>query len=422
MSNINEPVRVDVAIVGGGLAGLTAGALLRRSGHSVLVLDVAEPGGRGRTDERDGVLFNRGPRALYLGGDAERVLTDLGVSLAGGPPSATGGALLGDRIDVLPTGAAALARTRLLNARGKVAIARFMKRLFRVEAHDLGHVTFRAWLEELDLPPDAAALVAMLSRVATYANAPDIASADMVVGQMQRSMRDGVRYLHGGWQAIVDTLRSAVATERRSVSSVSTDGAHVVVVSADGRRVIAKACIVAVGMPSAAASLLGRSPFDVGPAVEAACLDLATSARAEPGLLLGIDELLYLSNHCPPARLAPASRYVVHVARYLAPNEVIDAPAGRAELEAHAARVGLHAGVITDSRYLHRMTVAGALPVARNGGLGGRPAVDDTDLPAVFLAGDWVGPRGHLLDCVVASAEDAATRAARAVRATTMVS
>ncbi len=61
------------------------------------------------------------------------------------------------------------------------------------------------------------------------------------------------------------------------------------------------------------------------------------------------------------------------------------------------------------------MTVVGALAVAAHGGLRGRPGVDASGVPGVFLAGDWVGPTGHLLDAVMASAEAAAVGADRVV-------
>jgi hypothetical protein len=112
---------------------------------------------------------------------------------------------------------------------------------------------------------------------------------------------------------------------------------------------------------------------------------------------------------------------VVHVARYLAPDEHPEPDATRAELDAHAARAGLTSDTVVDSRYLHRMIVVGGMAVARNGGLCGRPGVADSGVAGVFLAGDWVGPRGHLLDAVVASAEEAAARADRVAAAARLV-
>jgi phytoene dehydrogenase-like protein len=288
----------------------------------------------------------------------------------------------------------------------------------KVGAADLAGVAFGDWLDGRGLPDDARQLVLMLSRVATYANAPDIAAADMVVAQMQRALRDGVRYLDGGWQTIVDALLAGVRVERGTVLSVLDDAGTVRVARSDGPDVLARACVLAAGTPEAAAGLLGRQPFTVGPPVEAACLDLATSAPARPALLLGLDEPLYLSNHCPPARLAPDGVHVVHVARYLAPGESHEPRHGRAELEAHAAVAALTADVILDQRYLHRMTVVGGLAVAEHGGLRGRPT--SSGVPGVFLAGDWVGPTGHLLDAVMASAEVAAAGADRAVRDATL--
>ena len=74
----------DVIVAGAGLAGLAAAATAARSGRRVLVVDGHAPGGRARTDDRRGFLFNQGAHALYLGGHATRVLGDLGLPVPSG--------------------------------------------------------------------------------------------------------------------------------------------------------------------------------------------------------------------------------------------------------------------------------------------------------------------------------------------------
>jgi hypothetical protein len=84
--------------------------------------------------------------------------------------------------------------------------------------------------------------------------------------------------------------------------------------------------------------------------------------------------------------------------------------------------VGVEPEKVVSSRFLARMNVVGAVPRARNGGLAGRPAIDATAMPNVFLAGDWVGPRGFLSDGAFASGYAAAGRAVRAAgQAATMI-
>jgi pyruvate/2-oxoglutarate dehydrogenase complex dihydrolipoamide dehydrogenase (E3) component len=59
------------------------------------------------------------------------------------------------------------------------------------------------------------------------------------------------------------------------------------------------------------------------------------------------------------------------------------------------------------------MTVVGATPSPATGGLAGRPGIDSTGRAGVYVAGDWVGPRGWLADGALASGEAAGSAAAR---------
>jgi len=68
-------VDAEVIIVGGGLAGLACAGRLQAAGVDFALLEAADrPGGRIRTDRRDGFLFDRG-----FSGSSDR--------LSGIPPS-----------------------------------------------------------------------------------------------------------------------------------------------------------------------------------------------------------------------------------------------------------------------------------------------------------------------------------------------
>src|SRR5262245_47600230 len=80
-----------VAIVGGGLAGLTAATILARAGESVTLYERSPTlGGRALTQTKNGYHFNLGPHALYCAGPATRVLKSLGVRFSGAKPVASG--------------------------------------------------------------------------------------------------------------------------------------------------------------------------------------------------------------------------------------------------------------------------------------------------------------------------------------------
>ncbi len=65
--------RVDVAVVGAGLAGLTAAVTAARAGAQVEVFEARDgAGGRARSDEADGFVVNHGAHALYRAGAGTR--------------------------------------------------------------------------------------------------------------------------------------------------------------------------------------------------------------------------------------------------------------------------------------------------------------------------------------------------------------
>ena len=68
---MNDIKPVDVAIIGGGIAGLVAANYAARAGRSVVVFErSAQVGGRAQTTTHEGIRLNLGAHALYAGGAA----------------------------------------------------------------------------------------------------------------------------------------------------------------------------------------------------------------------------------------------------------------------------------------------------------------------------------------------------------------
>ncbi len=394
----------DIVVVGAGLAGLAVAQLCRRQGRSVLVLD-PHPGGRARSETKDGFIFNRGPHAVYLGGATERVLKTLGVAIPGGPPQIGDGAILFEaKTDRLPSSAASLVACGYLGIRDKASLGAFFAKLAKLRAAKWAGVVTTELVGDLR---ERARLVALMAiRTSTYCAIPDRLSADVAITALQAP---GVRYIDGGWQRLVDELSIGLEITAATATAAGEGEVHS---SAGVHR--AKSVLVAAGTPAATASLLGVDPFPVEGPIEVASLDLGLSAPAAHPLLFALDDPLYFSVHSPAAALAPPGTFVAHAATYITPSSAKDPAAQREQLDAHARRAGVLPESIARSRYLHRMTVVGALPSAANGGLAGRPVVHAPGCSDVFIVGDWVGPEGQLADASFASAEAAAAHLLKA--------
>jgi phytoene dehydrogenase-like protein len=408
----------DVIVIGAGLAGLAAGAIATKAGSATLVLDAHVPGGRARVTTRDGFVFNRGGHALYKGGEGWEVLRSLGIEPQGGsPPLGRYQALAGGELHLMPTGPGSLRRTTLLGREDKEAYAALLAGLPLLRPRRQAGAAVSQWIAGAGFGPAGAAAVTALVRLTTYASDMDTFGADAAVAQLQRAA-SGVLYLDGGWAQLITGL-AALCQVRAGikVTSVVSAAGRVEVATSNGP-LTARSVIIAAGRPAAAVRLLPADPGwgDLGPEVTAACLDAGLRRVPDPGYVLGVDAPVYASVQSPPARQAPAGQAVVAAVRYGA----TEAKADRAVLQAHRARAGVREEDVVTSRFLARMVVAGAAPIAARGGLGGRPAVDATGLPGVYLAGDWVGPTGLLADAALASGRAAALRAVQASLVTTV--
>lgn len=409
----------DVLVIGGGLAGLAAAALLGRAGRRVTLFEKAGAvGGNAVTQMRHGYAFNRGPHALYRHGQGMRVLQELSVPFHGEKPSIFP-ALLYQR-DVR-----SFWRAGLLNVADALELSRLFGAIMTLTGETLQRMSLQAWLDREVHSAGARALLAMLARLVTYADAPETQSAGSVIAQMRIALSGNVLYLDGGWQTLVNGLRDAAAQAGVSiitsarVLSIEHDDAVRGVRLADGRRYSAQAVIAAVD-PETASALVDDGAdralsqwASAATPIEAACLDVALRCLPPGGkpYVLGIDQPLYLSMHSTYAELAPKGGALIHVAKYLRPGERIEPLAVERELEAllDQAQTGWRAELITQ-RFMPHIRVSNALVTAASGGMAGRPGCAVSSVHNLYVAGDWVGPHGLLADASLASAKQAAER------------
>ena len=410
----HDPLVVDVAVIGGGLAGLTAAATAARAGATVAVVDARSVGGRARSVERDGFVLNEGAHALYRAAGGWAVLESLGIHPRGvTPPAETYRTVWDGEIARLPTSARSILSSRLLGLRSKVKLGGWFNDIAGT-AEAAGDVSVDEWLDDQQAPADLRKYVLAMGRLVTYAAQPELLPARSVLGQFAGG---GVAYLHGGWQQLIDGLAAAVRdaggaiVEHAPVTAATPSDGRWTIVTAH-RELVAGSVVFAAGGPQLATTLLGADPADwverAGPVQRAACLDVG-GARGAVDFLLSADEPLYLSLHAPVADLAPDGQHLSSVMRYLAADDPLTAAENRAALEAHATRAGLPAGA---DRRVDRFLAA---PVVTWGsprvGLE-RPSGLELTERGIFAAGDWVG--GQLLaDAAIVSGSIAGAAAAR---------
>jgi len=384
-------------VVGGGPAGLTAAGRLAKGGFETVLLEASSHlGGRAASEVREGFVLNQGPHALYVGGPARRELEAMGVELEWWNPASAA--------SVFPRDGKA---KRMLG--GEAQLGRWFLGLQRTEPEELADISVAEWLRRSLGSEKARASAGALVRVATFVADHESFSADAAATQLKTVLVPGVRYLRGGWQSLVDALAAkaeasgAVLRTRTGARAIERDGGGWVVML-DEETLQADVLVVAAGGPGPVGKVLGeRAPAAPGPAAELSVLDLALRKlpRRSRRFALGVDKPTYLSRHSPPDH---RDGVLLSLASY--------AREPRAALEelADTVQPGWRGQVVFD-RFLPRMVAVSAISTPASGGLAGRPAVDQGD--GLYLAGDWIGPEGWLVDSAIASGSAAAAAALR---------
>src|SRR5215208_3931973 len=406
------------------MAGLTAACYLARAGVDVTVIEKAPYlGGRSATQEVDGYLFNRGGHALYTGGAASRILEELGVSYDYGIPKRTF-VMQGGKLFPFPADPLGLLRTDVLDAGDKLALVRLFVALGTAKPRALANTSVQGWLDHNVRRPQLRRLMTALARTFVYSTALDLVSAELFVEKFQGALRNPVHSVDGGWRTLVDGLRAvAERAGARIVSNVQVESVEISNGHArsvrlhDGSVVRASAVVVATSPRDAAKLVDGGENPAMGQIVEGlipariACLDVALNRLPVPGrpIVQDLDGPRFMSAQSVYSRVAPEGAALIISFKQLDPRYPGDPREDERDLEEllDAAQPGWR-GALVKRQYLPRIEAVGALPTAREGGFAGRPGSRVMGLHNIYMAADWVGPEGFLVDASMASARRAA--------------
>jgi phytoene dehydrogenase-like protein len=400
----------DTLIIGAGFAGLAALNLLTDAGHKAVLLEKsAHIGGRAQGHAVGEFSANIGPRAIYRGGVAMRLLKEFGIRPTGGTPTNTSYGVLNGQTHPLPADIAQLIKTGLLDVADKVELGRKISHVRTIAPESVMDVPLGEWIDSTFKRPNLRLFWRMLARVNTYSGHPDN-SAGAFLRQFQMSSKGGVLYADGGWQPLAEKLASRAQAKGASIHT----GVHVThvrrqadgfVVDSDDGGWTARQVILAIA-PKIAYDLTGdetlrRWSGAVEP-VDLACLDIALTQLPMPKRLLafGLDTPLYFSTHSHFADFG-AKGVLAHVAHY----QPTDAHADKQTLEAFLDTIqpDWRKYLIT-SKFMPKMRVSQARPYPTEHITAHVPTTN-----GLYVAGDWVGRDAILLDACFSSAESAVT-------------
>jgi phytoene dehydrogenase-like protein len=382
-------------VIGGGPAGLVAAIRLAEGGAATTLLEAAGHfGGRAASEQREGFFLNQGPHALYAGGPAMRELKAMGIEPEWWNPASPNSVFVRDGRPKRSPG-------------GVLGMAQLLRQIYRRPPEELAGLSTSEWLRQTLGSEKARAAAAALVRVTTFVADQESLSAEVAARQLKLGIAPGVRYLEGGWQSLVNALVSraeeaGVALRTRAAARVLHQEAGGWTVALDEETLHADALVIAVGEPDDAAKLLGeKAPAAPGPAAELSVLDLGLRSlpKRTRRFALGIDAPTYLSRHSPPDHRGGALLSLASYARE--PRQTL-------EEMADTVQPGWRKQLLFD-RFLPRMVPVSAIATPATGGLAGRPPVDRG--AGLYLAGDWIGPEGWLVDAAISSGAAAAAAA-----------
>ncbi|WP_078379849.1 phytoene desaturase family protein [Sutcliffiella halmapala] len=414
--------KYEVAIIGGGIAGLTAAIFLAQEGKKVLVLEKAPRyGGRGMTINKNGILMNLGAHALYKGGEAKKILDELKIPIYGKEPSKDGHVIWKDDVYQIPMDFSSLFSKQFLSVTEKFHLAKLMNQLSKMNVRLVQNESLQAWAEREIKRPIVRHFFYAFCRTTTITFLPHLQLARPVLMQVQRALTEGVLYIDNGWESIVTEFKKGaiqLGVELREARKVThIDGNEKVerVVCATGESFEVENVIIATPpqeacrlVPQLQKTSLFRWQREAL-AVTSSCLDIGLRRLPNPKhqFVLGLDQPIFFTNQSRAAKLSDDGSSVVSLVKYHDENRnTSDVQQDKKQLEQmmDVIQPGWREEVV-EQQYLPHITVVHNFPHVK------RTEVPGTEIPemkGLYIAGDWVCEEELLVDAAAVSAKRAA--------------
>lgn len=413
--------KYDVAIIGGGLAGLAAANYLSREGKRVVLIEKSNRlGGRSLTNLKNGFHLNLGGRALYRDGEAYKFLTDLGIEINGESALTKIFGLMNRNLHLIPADPLSILSSSLLSWKEKYEYTKLMYTIKKQKFNGMERVSLKEWAEKNIKSPLCRHIFFALCRTLTYIANPNTQLAQPVLRQFQHSLNGGVIYVDGGWGTIIEQLKSrAIANgveilENHPLTQIETNSDFQTIQLLNDVRLQSSNCILAVS-PDEVLKLMKDSEQclihnwkEQMMRVTCSCLDIGLNKLPNQNVefVVGIDQPIYLSHQSRSAKVCDKDKAVINIISYHQVGIEIDPQQEKQKMEKlmDSLQPGWRDEVVVQ-QFLPNMTVTYDFPQVNQNQI---QESYSKELPGIYFAGDWTYHEELLSDAAVASARRAA--------------